>query len=317
MNLYLQKQGYSFSPGKIIITGEHSVVYGHPAIVAATQIGVYSKVFTKEKNTSDTSINKNTNSNKNKALDIYQRHILQLFSKKYNKDTSNLRIDSKFEIPIKSGMGSSAAYAHSIFLALVNHFQIEVSQEKKYAFVFAAEKFIHGKPSGIDPFAVVYGGIHLFQKDLKNDEIIKEKLQLPKSYSFILIDSGQATESTGEMVALVAKNVASSESAKKTVQKMGIISQKIKLELLEGSFSGQTLDENHQLLESLGVVGKSAQLRGELLKNQGFSVKVTGAGGVATGSGLLLTYAKNNKQLDQLRSFCSQQSWDYWEIKVE
>ena len=240
-----------------------------------------------------------------------------MFSKHYNKDISGLSIDSKIEIPIKSGMGSSAAYAHSALLALLTYFKLTVTKEETYLFVFECEKYIHGTPSGIDPFSVVYGGVYSFQKELKTGEIIKEKLELPKEYIFLLIDSGQASESTGEMVKKVSDDYKRNKKTQVILKDIGLISQKIKKELQLGTFSGELLDENQKLLEEIGVVGITAKQKVSLLRKNVAHVKITGAGGIKTGSGLLLVYVENLEKLDEIKTICKMNTWEYLETKVK
>jgi len=289
-----------FSPGKVIITGEHSVVYGEPALVAAIDLGVTVEVNSKvgQKNTPGYPL-----SLRNSPCSFFQhpypQHLLSLFSKKFNKNLDNLVFKIDFNIPIKSGLGSSAACAHAIFLALLKYFDIKLSKEDLFDLVLEGEKFMHGNPSGVDPKAVVYGGLNSFQK--KDSVFVHQKIKTNfKLDNFVLINSGQAQETTKEMVELVAKDLSKNTNSHKIIKKIGRVSQKIINDLKNDQFNDQLIKKNQKLLEELGVVGQKARKIVKLIENIGGVAKVTGAGGVKDGSGLLLAYHSNKEALMNL-----------------
>lgn len=286
--------------GKFIISGEHSVVFGEPAIVCELKKSITVQILKSDQNIKQSD---------------YERFIFDLFSKKYKLDILNLTVKKvESNLPQKSGLGSSAAYAHAVLKGLVSFFKIKVTKDEMFELVYDSEVFIHKNPSGIDPFAVVYGGNHLFRKNLKTNEFENEKIISSKQYDFLLINSGQASESTGEMVSLVANLVKIDPSKKAIINKIGEITNIIKTQLVDGTFTGDLLNQNQLELEKLNIVGnKAKEIIKEIQENEAFA-KITGAGGVKSGSGWILVYAKNLTTVEEL---CRQNTWEYIKTKVK
>ena len=291
------------SCGKCIITGEHGVVYGQPALVASLDKELSVSLFV-QKPESEEVIKKTE----------YEQYIFELFSERYFVDVSQLATQVESQIPQNSGLGSSAAFAHALLQALADFFSIKISREEMYELVFKSEVFMHKNPSGIDPCAVVYGGVHAFKKNLQTRTFEKQKLNFAKKYEFLLINSGAASETTGEMVAAVAGLLTKKPETMSVIKSIGKLSEKIQEQLTTGSFSGDLFDENQKELEKLQVVGKTARIMLEKIKKTGSHAKITGAGGAKTGSGWLLVY---NEKLEEIERVCKQDSWENFRFTVQ
>lgn len=295
------KRAVGFSTGKIILSGEHSVVYGYPAVVSAISRGI--TVYVQSSKLGVTLPQIQT---------AYEAHILQLFSKKYGVETDNIAITSSSQLVNKSGLGSSAAFAHALVRALLQHFSLTATQDEIFELVYAAEIFIHKKPSGIDPHAVVYGATHFFQKN-NRAVLLTQKLKCAKPETFLIVNSGTATESTGQMVEKVAQTHKQKNLSKIFIH-MGAVSQKISTSLQKGTYIGEYLDENQSYLEEIGVVGSRAKKMISRIRQQGGSAKVTGAGGVQTGSGWILAHSPD---IEKLRSFANASGWENFTSTVQ
>lgn len=289
--------------GKCIITGEHGVVYGQPALVASLDKELTVSLFVQKPELEE--VIKRTK---------YEQHIFDLFSERFFVDVTQLAIQVESQIPQNSGLGSSAAFAHALLQALADFFSIKISQEEMYELVFKSEVFMHKNPSGIDPCAVVYGGVHAFKKNLQTGTFEKHKLNFAKKYEFLLINSGAASETTGEMVAAVAGLLKKKPETMSVIKNIGKLSEKIQEQLTTGTFYGNLFDENQKELEKLQVVGKTARIMLEKIKKTGSHAKITGAGGVKTGSGWLLVY---NEKLEEIERVCKQDSWENFRFTVQ
>jgi mevalonate kinase len=256
--------------GKIIISGEHSVVYGYPALVTTTDL--FREVELIENKVEDSS-------------DHLFINLKKIFESNFKQDLSNIWYKQGGNLPIGSGLGSSAAFAAACFKALASKFSINLSQKKLFELVQESEKFAHGNPSGIDATAVVYGGLLEFRKT--NGKFLHQIIRsdLDKKLKFRLVDSGKPLESTKEMVFWVKENL---EKNKKYLAQMGKVSQLIIENLKKNTWEPELLTQNERLLEKIGVVGNKAKKMISKLEKEGKSAKITGAGGMKSGSGIII-----------------------------
>lgn len=266
----------SFYRGKIILTGEHSVVYGHPAVLANLNLGITCAV-------------KEGVLNETQKQDRYLQYILQIFAKLAQLSKIQIAIKIESNLPQQSGLGSSAVFAATIFSELAKFYNYSLNADRLYNLVLEAENFIHGRSSGADPSIVVYGGLIAFNQG--KIEFLSKQGLIDKT--FFLINSGSASETTGEMV----KKVADQQSNQKILQKIGLLSRQMINNLKIGVFDPNLLNQNQFLLEQIGVVGEKAREIIVELQKQGTFCKITGAGGIKTGSGYILAWHENSQKL--------------------
>lgn len=289
------------APGKIIVSGEHSVVYGYPALLASSNLRLGLEVFKGKKVKSS------------KYAYYAFKKALNFFNLKNINDIS-FKIDSK--VPIGSGMGSSAALAVSMSAASLLISGKDWDLRKINDLAYEIEKKQHGNPSGGDNTVVCYGGFVWYRKeteDLKVFSRVKPKKTFPE---FFIINSGKPKESTREMVYWVK------EKYKKHPKKVkGIFNQ---MEFCTKSFLKYILNEktdslknvinyNQRLLEELGVVSEQTKDLVTRLEKNGASVKVSGAGGRTKGSGILIVYQKD---IQKLKNFAKTKKLDMISVSL-
>lgn len=275
------------SISKIILSGEHAVVYGTPSIaIPVFNCKSYSK--TNRNNLNDKKIIiKAPQLNKIYCIDksnLKNRNDLEpleitvyAFFEKYNLDLAqDLIIEIFSEIPIASGMGSGASISASIIKSLAEFFNIKITKDEIYQQVFEIEKIYHGNPSGIDPTVIVYEKPVYFIKG-KNIEEIKIK----EGFVFAIIDS-KIKSSTIKVVNWVKeqrnKNILEYDNIFKEI---GSITNQIKIELESGDKEklGFLLNKNHNLLNKMGVSISELDDIVSLSKKFGaYGSKMSGAG---------------------------------------
>lgn len=267
----------TFSPGKIILCGEHAVVYGYPAIVASISLGVTVSLLRAKKIAQNYS--------------PFTQHIFHVFEEYLGSQFPRITFECKTNLQLNSGMGGSAAYAYALLqmCAAVTHTKID--KETYYALIQKCEIFSHGKPSGIDASAVVFQGCMKFQR--VNGKIVRESIPILRIPHLFLLQSGQAVESTKEMVEYVATR----KDKDIIMEKISKITQKIEQTLWENTFHPNLLSQNERLLEQLGVVGERAFKIITLIEHVGGYAKIVGAGGRRTGSGMILAFHQNEEQI--------------------
>lgn len=286
----------SSAPGKIHLIGEHSSVYGKPAILAAIDKRVVVAIEKAPQKVKQ-----------NKTLLSIQKYL----NKKFKIPIESFLVSTDGNLPIGRGMGSSAAYSSALAACLFDFYNLKFDLDEIYNAAYEGEKIIHGNPSGGDLAACVYGGIIYFRKESENVKLYK-KINPKKNFSFFAIDSGKSVESTKEMVLRV------SHLPKKRIEKFccdqEILSKKMADEIMDGLDVSKTINMAEKNLETIRVVGAEAKNIIQNLNSKGFSAKISGGGGVKKGSGMIIVEGSNPKRITNL---CNKNGWESFSINIE
>lgn len=247
----------SSAPGKIILCGEHVVVYGFPAIalpvfavatrtrIYAHPTGISNEVIL---NAPAIALNAPLNS---LSADHPLRRTVELTMQELGINTlPACEIQITSTILLGAGLGSSASTSvsvaravsafvgHPLAIADVNHIAFEV------------EKIHHGTPSGIDNTVITYEEPIYFQRE-KEIELIN--VSVP--FQLVIADSGISI-STAEAVAGVRQRWQTNPSDYNTYfERIADYTREVKhlLESGEPEKTGPLLTQNHQVLANMGV----------------------------------------------------------------
>lgn len=276
MNLKNKSIGTSYA--KIILFGEHSVVYQKPAIalpiysvkmtakIIPTDFGqkIDSRYFTG--NVADLS-------NNLIGIKTLIQKILNYFEQP--ELTFNLKIDS--EIPSERGMGSSAATAVSITKAFFEFFDTFLTREELLKFAEVEEVITHGNPSGIDMATSSSTQPIWFIKNSVNDQI---PFNL-ESYHLVIADSGIKGK-TKMAVDLVYNNLINDPiQIQNVIDDLGDITYNAKDALAnnDGERIGYLMNQAQTNLIKLGVSNdKLNEMCKTAITHKALGAKLTGSG---------------------------------------
>ena len=277
------------APAKVILSGEHSVVYGRPALVCAIDKRL-SITFNSAKKT----VYKDEIFSK---LEKFVLDFLKLKKEKINKIEYSYFVESS--IPIGRGLGSSAAYCACISAGLLELFTgREWSKDDINMCAYQMEKYFHKNASGVDTSTSVMGGLIYYRKEFEFLKTISSlSIRIPKHFIdlLILIDTGKPVETTGEMVQSVGSFYnKESKKVEKLLNDMEKTTKRIIVSLMKEdlSFFKDNIKENQDLLEQIGVVSEKTKILLKDLKKYGVG-KITGGGGKKDSSGYLLFLCEN------------------------
>jgi mevalonate kinase len=280
-------------PGKIIITGEHSVLQGCPAIAAAC-----SRYITNHLIKNDTG--KIEFKDKEPLPPVAYKLLNQAVEefKRYFTLDSGVTMEFSSTLPIGSGMGSSAAVAASVFAGLCVMTENRIAPEAMLESIKRCENIIHGTSSGLDPAAVIYGGMVK-----KADGVITPR-PLSTPLHFYIVNTGKPECSTGEAVAEAKKHFTPS-----LITQFTAVAERIEQHLEAGDLTELIVDvqENEKLLEAIGVVPEQVQGFARKAEALGMGFKISGAGAVCGdkgGIGLLFMKEENQAKAQELCQSC-------------
>jgi mevalonate kinase len=270
----------SSAPGKVILFGEHAVVYGQPAIaVPVTQVKATAAVEAAPPGSGLAIV----------ASDLDERFTLAtapqgdplaaaaqatLTHLSASEPDAVLTIQSA--IPIASGMGSGAAVSTALVCALAKFLGRPLEPNEASEIVYEVEKIHHGTPSGIDNTVVAYEKPIYFVRDKP-----AERLAVGEPFTLLIADTGKPSP-TGKIVGRVRRNREREPAHYDALfDQIGDVADEARGAIECGNVEGlgPLMDENHELLIELGV---SSSLLDDLVE----TARLTGAlGAKLSGAG--------------------------------
>jgi mevalonate kinase len=242
------------APGKIILFGEHAVVYGHPALaVPIPQVRAEVEVSPSGGHgvwidAADVQLHAELNSlPPEQPLAATIRNLQRRLKLDHLPD---LQIVISSTIPVASGLGSGAAVTVALIRALGGALERSISDDQVNELAFETEKLLHGTPSGIDNTVVTYAQPVYF---IRGQPI--QMLTVAHPIPLVIGDTGvpaSTREAVGKVRAQWEQDPAHMEMV---FDRIGSVAEQARSAIEADTWEGlgPLMNTNHELLQALGV----------------------------------------------------------------
>ena len=267
------------APGKVILFGEHFVVYGIKAILCS----INKRVTVTAEKTNGKKISINSKIGKlvlepNKIISEINsplKPFYYLANKAIENEDTGIHIEIDSEIPLGAGLGSSSACCVAGSAAIFKLFR-DISKEEILEHAIEAEKTIFKNTSGADCTVCTYGGIMEYDK---NNGF--KKIEDKPNFQLVIVNSN-IEHSTQSMVSKVK------EFENKNKEKFSNLSD-LESQLVEDVLKlvkenktkeiGEKMNKNQEYLEILGISNEELTKMIRIGQESSFGAKITGSGG--------------------------------------
>ncbi|MFH0890316.1 MAG: mevalonate kinase [Candidatus Aenigmatarchaeota archaeon] len=314
------------APMKIHLIGEHSVVYGEPAIIAA--IGTRVRVKLSESDNiviKDDQLKENFEFSVDEVLSFTKsaRNVWKECNAKNNfgeiakiasdhagfkmasigeamlrlKIKSGVFLEVDRDFPPLGGLGSSAAYAVALPFALARLNGKSVTREEANDIAFEIEKFSHGSPSGGDNTVCCFGGLVWFQKS--SPKAIIESLDSDAFDNFVLVYTGEPEKSRASIIQGV-KDL-EEDYRNRRIKALGAATVKMRDAIVGRNFDSikNLINLAQRNLAELGVSTRNIDRIAQAVVGVGGAAKLCGAGG---GGFMLCCHENKNKLVNLIKN---------------
>ena len=326
--------GKASAPAKVILFGEHFVVYGSPAILAAInkRISVDARTIIHDENKivirSDIGVAGEYHNNgefnaleggsKAKAVldPLYGaiRQVLLMRNKKKKKKKKNIGIEIGISsrVPPGIGLGSSAASCVATVAAVDSLFQKNPSRQKVCELAIESERLIHKRTSGADCYVSTFGGLMQYYGKSKSFKNIETK----GSLSLVVASTG-IKHSTSDLVAGVKRfkdtNRILFESLSKQASDI-CLQACTAIESGKCDKIGELMNENQIILQQIGISHHKVRDIIDICSKAGaMGAKITGAGG----GGAVIALAASKQESTKIASHVKAAGYQSFEVEID
>lgn len=292
------RSGYGETCAKVILFGEHSVVYGYSAIalplknlrMRATVTGRdVSCEETAGCETADSTIPLNSDSRITLSCLDFNGKLSEVPPRFSSVRTAihaalefaghvgdSLHVATESNFPPERGLGSSAASAGAVIRAILDYYKIRASEDEIFALTQSAERVAHGRPSGLDATATSASWPVRFSSGEFS------RMEINMRAWLILADSGCKGMTRVTVDALRARMDEQPDAVKNKLDELGAIANQAADDLALGRAAdmGARMTRAHRILVDLGVsTPQLDKLVRAALDHGALGAKLTGGGG--------------------------------------
>jgi len=302
------------APGKVILFGEHFVVYGVKAILCAIDKRVTvtaekiheNKIIIKSKiGELEESVGKSIGDVNSPLKPFY--YLANKMIERYDQK-AGIKIFVESEIPVGVGLGSSSACCVAGAAAISKLFE-ENDRKQILELAIEAEKTIFKNTSGADCTVCTFGGLMEYDKEQGFSQIES------KSNFHLVIANSNIEHSTDVVVSNVRQFKEENEKkfsdiCKKESELINQVKTMLKNNYLVGL--GKCMHENQEFLETIGISNEKLREIIKIVKSTSFGAKITGAGG-----GGCIIALTNKSNLEKMILSLKERSYDSFSAKID
>jgi mevalonate kinase len=300
------------APGKVILFGEHFVVYGVKAILCAINKRI--RVTAEKSEENKISIKSNIGNltlEPNKLISEINsplKPFYYLANKMIQNQNTGIEIIVESDIPLGVGLGSSSACCVAGAAAISRLFN-ETSKEEILKLAIEAEKTIFENTSGADCTVCTYGGIMEYDK-----ENGFKKIESEPNFHLVIANSN-IEHSTESIVARVREFKERDETRFVTLcnNESKLVKDVLRF-LKENNIKeiGDKAIRNQEYLETIGISNDKLREMIQIGQNKSFGAKITGAGG-----GGCIFALTDESNLDQTMNQFKEKNYNCFSVKID
>ncbi len=292
------RTGTATSSGKVILAGEHAVVYGKHALAVPIRLAAQVSVFEREDLVKTIRV-PHWGLAKQTALPACPPPLtsfLQAAIDALRLNDTGWDVSVDMQIPRGSGLGGSAALAVAFIRALGQTFHLQLSDEAVNEAAFLCEKVAHGTPSGVDNSVATYERAILFCKAPR----LLQPVCAPRKPVLLGVgftgDPGMTLAMVDQVRQARIADQTKTDAIFDAIDACALQAQEA-LEAGDIKTLGSIMNENHALLQALGVSSPSLDRLVKIARDNGaLGAKLTGGGG---GGAMIAVVADDGKRVGQ------------------
>lgn len=300
------------APGKVILFGEHFVVYGVKAILCA----IDKRITVTAEKTKERKIYVKSNIGKleldpNKSISEINsplKPFYYLANKIIKNYETGIKITVESDIPLGVGLGSSSACCVAGAAAISRLFS-DTTKEEILKLAIEAEKTIFENTSGADCTVCTYGGI--IEYDKKNGFT---KIKSKPNFHLVIANSNieHSTETIVTGVREFKEN--NEEEFSRLCKEESKLIEDVLNELKENNIIevGKKAIQNQEYLEKIGISNNKLREMVKIGHSESFGAKITGAGG----GGCIFALTDDSNLENTIKQF-KNNNYDCFSVKID
>lgn len=265
----------AFGPGKVILLGEHGVVYGHPALAAPLSVGV--TAFGRPAKVAGVQVPAQIRGASRALLqDAFAAAVRA-------SGAPPLRVRLESELPPSMGLGSSAAVSVACArLLLTARRGGEASSREVCRLAWEMEKVFHGTPSGVDHTTSAEATLIHFRRPPGSEKARVLRVRSPRPLGLVVALVGARPSTRATVAALRARQAKWPGRYARLFEEIGTLVDEGRAAVEHGDAEllGDLMNMNQGLLAALGLSSSGIEQMVYRLREAGaLGAKLTGAGG--------------------------------------